>query len=102
MLCQLYRLENSLAKKVLLIGAKCHRAAQQARGIRRLFPVAGVEDVTDTGIRLDWDNCPYHTDSDKLTGWTKYNTELSYGTVDNKTVLDADDDVDPIQRFPRL
>ena len=37
MLCQLYRLENSLAKKVLLIWAKCHRAAQQARGIRRLF-----------------------------------------------------------------
>ena len=33
--------------------------------------------------------------------WTKYNAELSYGTVDNKTVLDADDDVDPIQRFPR-
>lgn len=54
---------------------------------------AGTTDVTDKSIYLDWDNCPYHTGSRLSTGWTKYNTESSYGIVDNKTVLDPKDDV---------
>ena len=53
---------------------------------------AGTENVSDTGIYLDWSNCPYHTGSSSSSGWTKYNTESSYGTVDNKTVLEAKDD----------
>ena len=53
---------------------------------------AGTKDVSDTGIYLDLDNCPYHTGPNYSWGWTKYNTESSYGTVDNKTVLEAMDD----------
>ena len=52
----------------------------------------GTKEVSDTGIYLDWDNCPYHTGSGAKTGWTKYNTKSSYGTVDNKTVLESMDD----------
>ena len=54
---------------------------------------AGTENVSDTSIYLDWSNCPYHTGSDRYSGWTKYNTKSSYGTVDNKTVLEPMDDV---------
>ena len=53
---------------------------------------AGTKNVSDTGIYLDWDNCPYHTGSSYSSGWTKYNTIESYGTVDNKTVIEAMDD----------
>ena len=53
---------------------------------------AGTEDVSDTSIWLFWDNCPYHTGSDRYLGWTKYNTDSSIGTVDNKTVLESMDD----------
>ena len=44
--------------------------------------------------KCDWDdpNLPYHTGTYHTSGWTKYNTESSYGTVDNKTVLDPKDD----------
>ena len=48
---------------------------------------AGTKDVSDTGIYLDWSNCPYYA-----SGWLKYNTDPSSGTVDNKTVLEAKDD----------
>ena len=53
---------------------------------------AGTEDVSDTGIYLYISNCPYHTDSSSSSSWTKYNTNSSYGTVDNKTVLEPMDD----------
>ena len=53
---------------------------------------AGTENVSDTNIYLSLMNCPYHTGSSSSSGWTKYNTESSYGTVDNKTVLEAKDD----------
>ena len=53
---------------------------------------AGKRDVSNTSIYLDWDNCPYHTGSSYESGWTKYNTQSSYGTVDNKTTLEASDD----------
>lgn len=54
---------------------------------------AGLEDVTSTSIYLNFNYCPYHTGSSNRSGWTKYNTIRSYGIVDNKTVLDPDDDV---------
>ena len=41
---------------------------------------------------IDWDNCPYHSGLACNKGWSKYNTIQSYGTVDNKTVLEQDDD----------
>ena len=64
---------------------------------------AGLEDVTDTSIYLDWDNCPYNIDSSYWTGWTKYipSDKSSYwsgtGNPDNKTVLDPEDDVAHVQ-----
>lgn len=48
---------------------------------------AGTEDVSDKSIYLDWNNCPYHTDFNEYSGWLKY-----HGKVDNKTVLEAEDD----------
>ena len=53
---------------------------------------AGTEDVSDLSIYLDLSNCPYHTSSDARNGWTKYNTESSYGTVDHKGSLESMDD----------
>lgn len=53
---------------------------------------AGTTDVTDKSISLFWNNCPYHKGSHYKTGWTKYNTKSSYGTVDKKSVLDPEDD----------
>ena len=60
---------------------------------------AGLEDVTDKSIYLDWDNCPYNIDSSSSSGWTKYipSDKSSFwsgtGSPDNKTVLDPEDDV---------
>ena len=60
---------------------------------------AGLQDVTDKSIYLNYRNCPYHTGSSSSTGWTKYiPTDFSYcwsgtGSPDNKTVLDPEDDV---------
>lgn len=53
---------------------------------------AGTKDVSDTDIYHYYKNGPYHTGSDRDSGWTKYNTDESYGTVDNKTVLESMDD----------
>ena len=60
---------------------------------------AGLEDVTNTSIYLDWSNCPFHKGSSPSTGWTKYipSSKSSYwsgtGNPDNKTILDPEDDV---------
>ena len=60
---------------------------------------SGSQDVTDTGIYLDWNNCPHHTGDYGETGWTKYipSDKPSYwsgsGNPDNKTVIDLEDDV---------
>lgn len=53
----------------------------------------GLLDVCNTSIYLYWDNCPYHNGSSAINGWTKYNSSSSYGTVDNKTVLEPGDDI---------
>ncbi len=72
--------------------ASCNLGASKPTEYGGYYQWAGTKDVSDTGIYLDWSNCPYHTGSDSGTGWTKYNTKSSYGTVDNKTVLEAKDD----------
>ena len=72
--------------------ASCNLGASKPTECGGYYQWAGTTDVSDTSIYLYWDNCPYHTGSDKNTGWTKYNTKSSYGTVDNKPVLDAMDD----------
>ena len=72
--------------------ASCNLGASKPTEYGGYYQWAGTKDVSDTGINLDWSYCPYHTGSDESSGWTKYNTKSSYGTVDNKTVLEAKDD----------
>ena len=45
----------------------------------------------NTDTACDLVHAPHHEGSSQA-GWTKYNTKASYGTVDNKTVLDPADD----------
>ena len=72
--------------------ATCNLGASKPTEYGGYYQWAGTKDVSDTKIKLGWSNCPYHTGSDYDSGWTKYNMNPSYGTVDNKTVLEAMDD----------
>ena len=72
--------------------ATCNLGASKPTECGGYYQWAGTKDVSDTKIYLDWDNCPYHTGSSSSSGWTKYNMDPSYGTVDNKAVLEAMDD----------
>ena len=72
--------------------ASCNLGASKTTEYGGYYQWAGTEDVSDTSIYLDWSHCPYHTSSSYSSGWTKYNTKSSYGTVDNKTVLESMDD----------
>ena len=72
--------------------ASCNLGASKPTEYGGYYQWAGTKDVSDTGIYLDCNYCPYHTGSDESSGWTKYNTKSSYGTVDNKTVFEAMDD----------
>ncbi len=72
--------------------ATCNLGASKPTEYGGYYQWAGTKDVSDTKINLNWNNCPYHTGSSSSSGWTKYNTDPSYGTVDDKTVLEAMDD----------
>ena len=72
--------------------ATCNLGASKPTEYGGYYQWAGTKDVSDRKIKLGWSNCPYHTGSDGDSGWTKYNMNPSYGTVDNKTVLEAMDD----------
>ena len=72
--------------------ASCNLGASKPTEYGGYYQWAGTKDVSDTGIYLRWSNCPYHTGSDYDSGWTKYNTQSSYGTIDNKKVLELKDD----------
>ena len=72
--------------------ATCNLGASKPTEYGGYYMWAGTKDVSDTSIYLDLSNCPYHTGSNASSGWTKYNTKSSYGTVDNKTVLESMDD----------
>ena len=72
--------------------ASCNLGASKPTEYGGYYQWAGTEDVSDTSIYLDWSNCPCHTGSSYSSGWKKYNTNPSYGTVDNKTVLEPMDD----------
>lgn len=76
-----------------VLWGNCNIGASKPEEYGGYYQWAGTTDVTDTNIYLDSSNCPYHTGSSYLSGWTKYNTQPSYGTVDNNTVLDPSDDV---------
>lgn len=79
--------------------ASCNVGASKPEDYGRCYQWAGSQDVTNTGIYLDWNNCPYHTGRNEETAWTKYipSDKSSYwsgsGNPDNKTVLDPEDDV---------
>ena len=72
--------------------ATCNLGASTPTEYGGYYQWAGTKDVSDESINLNWNNCPYHTGSSSSSGWTKYNTDPSYGTVDDKTVLEAMDD----------
>ena len=63
--------------------ASCNLGASKPTEYGGYYQWAGIKDVSDKSIYLDWDNCPYNIGSI----WSKY-----YGTVDNRTVLEAKDD----------
>lgn len=79
--------------------AACNLGASKPEEYGGYYQWAGLQDVTNKSICLDWSNCPYHTGSSNSTGWTKYipSDKSSYwsgsGNPDNKTVLDLEDDV---------
>ena len=94
-----YRLSLSIVSEMEYVDlglsvkwATCNLGASKPTEYGGYYQWAGTKDVSDTKIKLDWNNCPYHTGSDYDSGWTKYNMNPSYGTVDNKTVLEAMDD----------
>ena len=72
--------------------ASCNLGASKPTEYGGYYQWAGTKDVSDKRINLALNNCPYHIGSDENSGWTKYNTKWSYGTVDNKTVLESMDD----------
>ena len=79
--------------------ASCNLGASKPERYGGYYQWGGLQDVTDMRILLSWNNCPYHSGSEKSTGWTKYvpSNMSSYwsgsGIPDNKTVLDPEDDV---------
>ena len=80
--------------------ATCNLGASKPEEYGGYYQWAGTEDVTSTGIFLDWSNCPYHTGSNYLRGWTKYipnSVSWSYwsgtGDPDNRLRLEKSDDV---------
>lgn len=79
--------------------ATCNVGASSPEEFGGYYQWAGTRDVTSTNIKLDWDNCPYHTGANSKTGWTKY-TPLNFssywsgnGNPDNRSMLEPSDDV---------
>lgn len=86
----------------LLSGIKwssCNLGASKPEQYGCYYQWSGLQDVTSTSIYLDYSICPYHIGSGFTTGWTKYipSNWSSYwsgpGSLDNKIVLDPEDDV---------
>ena len=71
--------------------ATCNLGASKPEEYGGYYQWAGIKEKSQSSY-LYWGNCPYHTGSSGSSGWTKYNTKSSYGTVDNKTILDPEDD----------
>lgn len=76
----------------------CNLGASKPEEYGDYYQWAGTEDVSDTSIYLDYENCPYHTGSDETTGWTKYiSTDCPSfwsgpGSPDNNKNIDLVDD----------
>ena len=94
-----YRLSFSIVSEMEYVDlglsvkwATCNLGASKPTEYGGHYQWAGTKDVSDESINLNWNNCPYHTGSDRDSGWTKYNIDPSYGTVDDKAVLESMDD----------
>ena len=62
---------------------------------KRYSSIAGS---TVTGATFEWSNCPYHSGSSSITGWTKYipagcQSWAIDGNCDNLLILEAPDDI---------
>ena len=84
---------NSVDLGLSVNWSSCNLGAVEPEGLGGYYQWAGSEDVTPREFYLNWSNCPYHMGTSSSYGFTKYNSNPSYGTVDNKTVLDPGDDV---------
>ena len=94
-----YRLSFSIVSEMEYVDlglsvkwATCNLGASKPTEYGGYYQWAGTKDVSDESINLNWNNCPYHTGTSSSSGWTKYNMDPSYGTVDDKTVLESMDD----------
>ena len=72
--------------------AECNLGAIKPEEYGGYYQWAGTRDVSGRSIYLNLSNCPYHSGSSSSSGWKKYNTISSYGTVDNITTLESSDD----------
>lgn len=77
-----------------LLFATCNIGASKPEEYGDYFMWGSTTPNTEDRCYLDDPKLPYHTGTSSGTGWTKYilTGEESYGTVDNKTVLDPEDD----------
>ena len=75
-----------------LMFAACNVGASKPEEYGNYFMWGSTTPNNNSKCNWDDPNLPYHTGKDRESGWTKYNTTSSYGTVDNKTVLDPEDD----------
>lgn len=74
--------------------ATCNLGASAPEKYGSFYQWAGTKNVSLTVYSLFWNTCPHHNGLTlEFPGWTKYNTKSSYGTVDNKTVIESVDDV---------
>lgn len=74
--------------------ATCNVGANSPEGYGDYFMWGSTTPNNTDKCYMDDPNLPYHTGTSKSSGWTKYvqTGKESYGTVDNKKVLDPDDD----------
>lgn len=72
--------------------ATCNLGASKPWEYGGYYQWAGLEDVSDESICLDWSHCPYHTGTDKSCNWTKYITNDALGIKDDVAVLDVEKD----------
>ena len=79
--------------------ATCNIGADSPEEYGGYYQWAGLKDVSNINIYLDFSNCPYHTGSSSESGFTKYipTNKSSFwsgaGNPDNKTILEAEDDI---------
>ncbi len=75
-----------------LMFAACNVGASKPEEYGNYFMWGSTKPNDNSKCIWDDPNLPYHTGTSSTSGWTKYNTKSSYGTIDNKTVLDPEDD----------